>query len=233
MKKYFFRAAVAILAFFIGTTLIYFTFWEKLKDLITPKSIHSIENGSPYSTVEGNKITIKPYDARFEIPKQWLEYTREKNIFLNCSELEKIRPEYGINFDEEDGQVMDAVIPFKDCAAHIGDKGWDNGLWNDIQGRVYITNLTLDEISQTIERNGLYKASSVFEDAKIESSKYGDWEHKKLKVLDAPTHFMLYKEICFYYRTFGNKTVVFTFLHADKYEKEIDSILKSFDWKNE
>lgn len=231
MKKYLFRFAVSLLAFLIGTTFIYFTLWERIKDSITPKSIHSIENGSPYSTIEGNKITIKPYDASFEIPKEWLEYTREKNIFLNCGELEKIKPEYGINFDEEDGQVMDAVIPFRDCAAHFGDKGWNNSNWNDIQGRVYVTDLTLDEIAEKIDKNGLGKASSVFEDAKVETSKYGDWEHKKLKVLDAPTHFMLYKEICFYYRPFGNKTVVFTFLHADRYEKEIDLILNSFKWK--
>lgn len=232
MKKYLFRVAIAILAFFIGTTFIYFTFWEKIKDSITPKSIHSIENGSPYSTIEGNKITIKSYNASFEIPKEWLEYTREKNIFLNCGELEKIKPEYGINFDEEDGQVMEAVIPFKDCAAHIGDKGWHNGFADDIQGRVYITDFTLAEVSKRIEKNGLWKSSSVFEDASVTNEEsFGDWEHKKLKVLDAPTHTLWFKEICFYYRSFGNQTVVFTFVHSRKFEKEIDLILNSFKWK--
>lgn len=230
MKKYLFRFAVSILAFLIGTTFIYFTFWENIRDSITPKSIHSIENGSPYSTIEGNQFSIKPYNASFEIPKEWFDYTREKNIFPNCSELEKIKPTYGIEFDKEDGEVMEAVVPFKDCATHFGDKGWNNSNWNDIQGRVYITDLTLDEISQKIEKNGLNKALSVFEKVELKSEQYGEWKHKSLEVLDAPTHFMLYKEICFYYRTFGNKTVVFTFLHADKYEKEIDLILNSFKW---
>ena len=231
MKKYIIRFGVLVLAFFVGTTFIYLTAWEKITGFITPKFKHSVENGSPFSTIDKNKITIKPFNASFDIPEKWLEYTREKNIYLNCSELEKIDFEYGINFDEEDGQVMDAVIPFENCAANFGDKGWGNGNWNDIQGRVYVTNLTLNEVGEKIEKNGFNKASSVFEKASVKNSEYNDWQHKSLEVLDAPTHFMLFKEICFYYRAFDDKTVVFTFLHADKYESEINLILSSFKWQ--
>ncbi len=231
MKKYIVRVGVLILAFLVGTTFIYLSAWDKITDFITPKSKHSVENGSPYSTIDKNKITIKPFNASFDIPEEWLEYTREKNIFLNCSELDKIDFEYGINFDEEDGQVMDAVIPFENCAVNFGDKGWGNSNWNDIQGRVYVTNLTLNEVNERIEKNGLNKASSVFEKASAKSSEYNGWRHKSLEVLDAPTHFMLFKEICFYYRAFDDKTVVFTFLHADKYEDEINLILSSFNWQ--
>jgi hypothetical protein len=231
MKKYITRFGVLILAFLIGTTFIYLTAWEKITAFITPKSKHSVENGSPFSTIDKNKITIKPFNASFDIPEKWLEYTREKNIFLNCSEIEKINFEYGINFDEESGQVLDAVIPFENCAANFGDKGWGNANWNDIQGRVYVTNLTSNEVGEKIEKNGFNKASNVFEKASVKSSKYSDWQHKSLDVLDAPTHFMLFKEICFYYRAFDDKTVVFTFLHADKYENEINLILSSFKWQ--
>jgi hypothetical protein len=146
--------------------------------------------------------------------------------------LNNINFEYGINFDKEDGEVMDAVIPFEYCAAHFGDKGWGNSNWNDIQGRVYVTNLTLDEVSEKIEKNGLDKASSLFEKASVESSAYKDWEHKSLNLLDAPTHFILVKEMCFYYRMFDNKTVVFIFLDAERHEKEIGFILSSFNWRN-
>ncbi len=231
MKKYIIRFGVLILAFLVGTTFIYLTAWEKITDFITPKSKHSVENGSPYSTIDKNKITIKPFNGGFEIPEDWLEYRGEKNIFLNCGELDKVVNEYKIDFDKEDAEVMDAVIPFENCAAHFGDKGWGNSNWNDIQGRVYVTNLTLDEVSERIEKAGLNKASSVFEKASVKSSEYSDWQHKSLDVLDAPTHFMLYKEICFYYRAFDDKTVVFTFLHADKYENEINLILSSFKWQ--
>lgn len=76
------------------------------------------------------------------------EIHESKNIFLNCEELEKIDYEYGVNFNEEDGQVMDAVIPFEFCAAHFGSKNWGISNVDHLQGRVYVTNLTLDEISK-------------------------------------------------------------------------------------
>jgi len=232
MKKYIVRFGVLILAFLVGTTFIYLTAWDKITDFITPKSKHSVENGSPYSTIDKNKITIKPFDASFDIPEKWLEYTREKNIFLNCSELEKIDFEYGINFNEEDGQVMDAVIPFEYCAAHFGSKNWGISNVDHLQGRVYVTNLTLDEVSKRIERDGLNKATSIFEKASLKNSaEYNNWQYKSLDILDAQTHALLFKEICFYYRAFDNKTVIFTFRHTAKYEDEINLILSSFKWQ--
>lgn len=233
MKKYIVRVGVLILAFLVGTTFIYLTAREKITDFITPKSKHSVENGSPYSTIDKNKITVKPFNASFDIPEEWLKYTREKNIFLNCSELDKIDFEYGINFNEEDGQVMDAVIPFEYCAAHFGSKNWGISNVDHLQGRVYVTNLTLDEVSKRIEKDGLNKATSIFEKAALkDSAEYNNWRYKSLDILDAPTHALLFKEICFYYRAFDNKTVVFTFRHTAKYENEINFILNSFKWRN-
>lgn len=231
MKKYLPRITFLVLAFFIGTALFCFSACEKIEDSTNPQPKHSIENGSPYSVIDKNTIIIKPFDASFEIPENWLEYDREKNIFLNCSELNHVETEYGGGFDDEDNQILNAAIPFKDCGAHFGDKGWDNHLWNDLQGRVYITTLSEGEIAKRIEINGLEKASKVFEEASVKTSENNGWQHKKLAVLDAPTHFMLFKEICFYYRSFDNKTVIFAFLHADSYEEEINSILSSFNWQ--
>jgi hypothetical protein len=232
MKKYTIRIGALILAFIVGITFIYLTTWDKITDLITPKSKHSVENGSPFSTIDKNKITVKPFNASFEIPEKWLEYTREKNIFLNCGEIKKIDFEYGINFNEEDGQVMDAVIPFEYCAAHFGSKNWGISNVDHLQGRIYVTNLTQDEVSKRIERDGLDKAKSIFEKAKLkDSAEYNNWQYKSLDILDAPTHAFFFKEICFYYRAFEDKTVVFTFRHADKYESEINFILSSFEWQ--
>lgn len=229
MKKHTLYISVFLLTFILSTTFICFNAWERIQSTVNPIPYHSIENGSPYSVIDKNKITIKPFDDSFEIPEKWLEYTREKNIFLDCNELNNVKTEYGGGFDYEDNQVINASIPFKDCAAHFGDKGWDNHLWNDLQGRVYMTDLTVSEISERIEKQGLNKAKNVFEKASVESKKYGDWYYKSLDVLDAPTHFILSKEICFYYRSNKNKTVVFSFIHADRYKDEIDLILDSFD----
>lgn len=121
----------------------------------------------------------------------------------------------------------------EDCAAHFGDRGWGNYLWNDLQGRVYVVDSTPEEIAARIERQGLSKALNVFEGASLTSENYGAWQKRTLNITDAPTHFILMKNLDFYYRSFGNKTIVFVFLHAGGFDKTINGILNSFKWSNE
>lgn len=239
MKKYTFRIFVAILAFFVGTTAIYFFAWDKLKNLITYPVIHSAENNSPYSVLEGTIVQIKPYNATFEIPEGWLTPKvipdmPSKNLFLSWQDLNEVNliDRKSNGFDQEDAQVINSIMPFEDCAAHFGDKSWDNWLWNDLQGRIYITDLTPKEIEEKVEIQGLNTAKDVFEEAKLFSDNYEAWRIKSLKITDAPTHFILMKRLNFYYRRFDNKTVVFVFLYADDFDKTIHEILNSFKWTN-
>jgi len=230
MKKYIVRFLVAILAFSIGTATIYFFAWDKIKNFNPYKVTHSVENNSPYSVLEGTTVRIKPYDATFEIPEGWLTPkpvpTPAKNLYLSHQDLNELY--WNDGSDREDAEVINSVLSFENCAAHFGDRGWGNYLWNDLQGRVYIVDLTPEEIATRIEKQGLSKAVSVFERASLKSESYGVWQKQTLDILDAPTHFMLYKDLDFYYRPFDNKTVVFVFLHADRFEKEINLILNSF-----
>ena len=234
MKKYTVRFLVAILAFFIGTATIYFFAWDKIKTLNPYRTTHTAEKNSPYSVLEGTTVRIKPYDATFEIPESWLTPkpipTPAKNLHLSYEDLNELY--WSDGSDEEDAQVINSVLPFESCAAHVGDRGWGNYLWNDLQGRVYVIDLTPKEITTRIETQGLNKALSVFERASLKSENYGAWQKQTLDILDAPTHFMLNKDLDFYYRSFGNKTVVVVFLHADRFEKEITLILNSFKWSN-
>jgi len=46
------------------------------------------------------------------------------------------------------------------------------------------------------------------------------------------THFMLNKNIDFYYRPFANRTVVFVFIHAGGFDETLNQILSSFRWSN-
>ncbi len=134
--------------------------------------------------------------------------------------------------DEEDAQVINSVLSFENCAAHVGDKGWGNYLWNDLQGRVYVVDLTPEEIAARIETQGLSKALSVFENASLITETYGEWQKRTLNITDAPTHFILNKNLDFYYRSFGSKTVIFVFLHAWGFDETINQIQSSFRWKN-
>lgn len=240
MKKYLVRFLVAILAFFIGTATIYFFAWKKIKTLNPYRATHSAENNSHYSILEGNTVRIKPYNATFEIPESWLtpkivSGDPTKNLYLSWQDLNELNHfdfNHRYGFNSEDAQVMRSVLPFENCAAHVGDKSWGNSLWNDLQVRIFVTDLKPEEIAGRVEKQGLEKATEVFESASVKSGYYGQWEKRTLEIIDAPTHFILGKNLDFYYRSFGNKTVVVAFLHADRFEKEINLILDSFKWTN-
>ena len=210
--------------------------WSKTSNGGAVKSVvYAINGVKTISRLIANRF----YNATFEIPESWLTPkpapdNHIKNLFLNWQDLNELNLIDGEEngFDEESAQVINSVLPFENCAAHVGDKGWGNGLWNDLQGRIYVTDLTPDEITARVEKQGLGKAAEVFERASVKFGGHGRWEKKTLNVLDAPSwgDFISIKNLEFYYRSFDNKTVVIVFLRADKFEKEIDLILDSFKW---
>jgi hypothetical protein len=231
MKKFMLHSLVAVLTFFIGTATIYLFAW----DINLFRATHSSENNSPYSVLEGRTVRIKPYDATFDIPESWLTPNPVpepiKNLHLSWQDLNELY--WNDGRDVEDAQVINSVLSFEDCAAHVGSRDWGNYLWNDLQGRVYVVHLTPEEIEARIKTRGLGKALSVFEAASVISENHGAWQKLTLDILDAPTHFALMKNLDFYYRPFDNKTVVFVFLHAGDFDETINGILNSFKWSNE
>lgn len=232
MKKYRLRLLVATLTFLIGTATTYFVAWNKINSLNPFIATHSSENHSPYSVLEGRTVRLKPYDATFDIPESWLTPqpvpTPTKNLHLSWRDLSDLY--WNDGGDAEDAEVINSVLSFQDCAAHVGDRGWGNYLWNDLQGRVYIVDLTPEEVAARVETRGLDKALSVFEGVSLISETHSAWRKLTLDIMDAPTHFILMKRLDFYYRSFGNKTVVFVFLHAGGFDETINGILNSFEW---
>ncbi len=237
MKKYMMRLFVAILTFSIGTASIYFFAWDKIKTSNPYRATHCAESSNPYSVLEGTTVRIKPYNATFEIPESWLipnpVPTPAKNLHLSYQDLNELY--WNDGGDVEEAQVLNSVLPFENCAAHVGDRGWGNYLWNDLQDRVYITDLTPGEVTARVEKQGRDEASKLFEGADVISGNHGKWEKRTLDILDAPSwsDFMLGKNLDFYYRRFGNKTVVFVFLHTESFDKEINLLLDSFKWSTE
>lgn len=186
---------------------------------------------SPYSELQGRTVRTQPYRASFDIPSAWLEPIPvsgepTKSLFLSEQDLSEL---YSISGgDAEDAELIDKILPFEECAAHFGSRGWGNHLWNDLQGRVYISESKPEEIGATIETVGLKKAQSLFEEASIKSEPHGKWTRHTFDIVDAPTHFILGKNLDFFVRPHGTKTVVFVFLHADPFTNEINGILDSF-----
>jgi hypothetical protein len=152
----------------------------------------------------------------------------QKNLYLTRQELNYLYRNDGR--DAEDGQVINSVLPFEYCAAHVGSKDWGNDFWNDLQSRVYVVELSAEEIDAKVGQRGLATAKTVFESASLSSGEFGMWQRRTLEVVDAPTHFILSKNIDFYYRRFANKTVVFVFIQAGGYDETINEMLASFRW---
>lgn len=246
MKKYILRFLVATLAFCLGTAVIYISFWDSIKTSIptqiisSKKIVHSAENNSPYSILEGTTVKIKPYDAKFEIPESWITYKPysgepKKNLYLSwqdLNELEHYDFNHPLGFDKEYAEVMRSALPFENCAAHLGSKSWGNGNTNDLQTRVFVVDLNSQEITEKIKNQGLSKAQSVFDKAKLTTESYKIWEKQNLNVFQMGSHTFMYTDIDFYYRSFGNKTVVFVFVHGWGFDETIKQILDSFEWKN-
>ena len=246
MKKYILRFLVSILAFSLGTAVIYISIWDAIKTSIPTQIIfsrqifHSARNNSPYSVLEGTTVKIKPYDATFEIPENWITYKPisiepPKNLYLSWQDLNELNHfdfNHPLGFDKEDAQVMRSVLSFENCAAHVGSMSWGNGNTNDLQARVFVVDSNAQEITEKIENQGFSKAQSVFNSAKLASENYGTWDKQKLSVLEIGSHTLLTKDITFSYRSFGNKTVVFVFVHQWGWDETIKEILDSFKWRN-
>ena len=128
---------------------------------------------------------------------------------------------------------MRSVLPFGDCAAHVGSKSWGNGNTNDLQTRVFVVGTDLQTITEKIKNQGLSKAQSEYDGAELTSENYKTWNKQKLSVLETGSHTLLYKDITFCYRSFGNKTVVFVFVHQWGWDETMNQILDSFKWTNE
>lgn len=245
MKKYILRFLVAILAFSLGTAIIYISVWDTIKTSIpaqiipSKQIVHSAGNNSPYSILEGTTVRIKPYDATFEIPESWITYKPysgepNKNLYLSwqdLNELERFDFNHPLGFDKEDAQIMRSALPFENCAAHLGSKSWGNGNTNDLQVRVFVVDSSSQEIAEKIRNQGLSKAQSVYDEANLISENYKTWEKHKMGVFEAEGHTLLFKDITFYHRSLGNKTVVFVFVHQGL-DETIKQILDSFKWAN-
>ena len=244
MKKYIPRLFVAVLAFSLGTAVIYISIWDSIKTSI-PKQIipsrpiiHSAENNSPYSVLEGTTVRIKPYDATFEIPESWITYKPlsiepPKNLYLSWQDLNELNHfdfNHRYSFDKEEAQVMRSVLQFENCAGHFGSKSWGNPNTGDLQVRVFVIDFSSEEITEKIKNQGFNKAQSLFNNAKLISENYGSWKKQELNGWKVDTFGGA--NIDFYYRSFGNKTVVFVFVDGESWSEKIREILDSFEWSN-
>jgi len=100
----------------------------------------------------------------FRVPQQWLEWFDKfhNNLHLTREQLDKVENGGG-EWDTEYGQVVNAALPFADCAAQIGGDGWglEGVSFGDVQLRAYVTELNLQEILTRIHGTAFNVARRV------------------------------------------------------------------------
>jgi len=177
-----------------------------------------------------------PHGASFEIPTEWLsEDARTKNpvgprenLYISWEQLDQLPKINGDN--APDAAIMDSVLPFELCAVHVGSKGWGNYLTSDLQARIYVIDQNPIGLRDSLEKQALARARSVYKTAGLKTKQHGAWEGRVMSVFEAEGHTLLFKDIDFYYRAFDEKTVVFIFVHQSGWDKTIEHMLDSFRW---
>jgi len=79
-------------------------------------------------------------------------------------ELRSVRIGHG-EWDSEYGFVVDASLPFDDCAAHVGGEGWGwQGVsFGDLQVRAYVTSLSAEDVLLRVKTQSFSVAQSIAE----------------------------------------------------------------------
>jgi len=139
------------------------------------------------------------------------------------------RKQYG--FDVEYADVINAVLPFDDCVAHVGEVGWGGGIYRGFQVRVYMTLLSPDEIDAKLRTSGLDTAKAEFERALLKPrTTESRWQKIAVEVFDSPSWSDAFWSgpIDFYMKPVGDRTAVFVVINRGGQQRQLSSILQSF-----
>jgi hypothetical protein len=145
-----------------------------------------------YATRQGRTIQLHPSNITFQVPQSWLEWDSEfhNNFHLTHRQLRSVRVGHG-EWDSEYTSVVNASLPFKDCAAHVGGEGWGwQGVsFGDLQVRAYVTSLSENEVLERVKSQSFGTAQSIAEhqsgfgmghQASFAASTEQGWQHAKI-----------------------------------------------------
>lgn len=151
-----------------------------------------IGNEGRYATRQGRTIQLHPSNITFQVPQSWLEWDSEfhNNFHLTHRQLRSVRVGHG-EWDSEYASVVNASLPFEDCAAHVGGEGWGwQGVsFGDLQVRAYVTSLSENEVLARVKSRGFGTAQSIADrqsgfgaghQATFSASTEERWQHAKI-----------------------------------------------------
>jgi hypothetical protein len=187
------------------------------------------------SVRKGTTIEAVGHGLRFEIPAAWVRWHEENeahpNLHLTSAELDMVKETEG-DWDREFALVVNAILPFDQCIAHVGGDGWGpHGIsFADLQVRAYVLTATPEEIEESARSRGL-KVAAEFAGtpAVLPREQVGAWRRLVLRYFRVYGDYGATAIVDLRMRVFGNAMVVFAFMYTDhtEHDAEINTLLES------
>ena len=191
--------------------------------------------GRPSARLGGDRVTLLPSGDSFRIPKSWLDWNHRfhNNLHLSRRQLEEVRDGAG-EWDREYGAVVNAVLPFDSCAAHLGGEGWgrDGVSFGDVQMRVYTGAFDPGAIRAGALASGRARAAQFFRSIEVDSATVGGWQMTRLQWLAWYGDYggTAHVEVLVSQHDGRSTVVVFMYAFAPERQRDGDIVLNSFAW---
>ena len=198
----------------------------------------STKDALRFSFRQQRTIHLLPSGIEFQIPQDWVTWDSQfhNNLHLTSKELMKVQTGKG-EWDSEYSVVVNAALPFEDCAAHVGGEGWgvEGSSFVDLQVRAYVTDLPMREILERVQKSAFAEAQrianaeggSAGNEAHVSISSDGNWRRA---AIDYPLWYHDYggtAKIDFYLRDESKYRLVLVFMGGQGNPAEEPAILES------
>jgi hypothetical protein len=190
---------------------------------------------------QGTTIKAAEHKLRFEIPAAWVRWYEENeahpNLHLTSAELDAVKETEG-DWDREFALVVNAILPFDQCIAHVGDDGWGpRGIsYADLQVRAYVLTATPEEIEERARLRGSEVIINLTETPAVsQQDQVGAWRRTLLKYFRWYIDYGATAIVDLRIRRYDNRSVVFAFMYTDhsEHDAEIEAILDSVVFTDE
>jgi|SRR5215471_5101744 len=188
------------------------------------------------ATRTGQIVTLHPSEATFTVPAEWLSWYKDhhNNLQTTPKQLASVRDASG-EWDTEYAAVANSVLPFDDCVAHLGGEGWgkDGNSFGDVQFRVYVTQLSEEQLKVLVSVDGLSAAEKFSSQASfLPTADVDSWHRTSLKYELFYHDYGGTARVDFFTSTYEGQTFALVFMYCDTGRfgaaEEVASILHSF-----
>ena len=191
----------------------------------------------PAARLEGARVTVVPSGANFLVPEAWLVRARAgtSNLHLTRASLDSVRDASG-EWDREYAAVVNGVLPFDSCAAHVGGEGWGRAgtSFADLQARLYIGAFDPSLVRAAVLTTGRAAAAAYFHPVSVDSGQTGAWARTSLRWEALYFDYGATANVEVYTKSRGQETAVLVLMFSSypaRQREEAALLLDSFRWR--